>query len=168
MEIKGLSDKITILLKKYRYPLIVIAIGLVLMAIPELKNDEKVVPNVTSDVVNEESMEEKLSSILSQIEGAGCVKVLLTEATGEEIYYQTNDNNNTGENTNSKNADTVIITDAQRNQSGLIRQINPPAYQGAVVVCQGADNPTVQLAIVDAVSKVTGLGANRISVFKMK
>lgn len=168
MEIKGLSDKITILLKKYRYPLIVIAVGLVLMAIPELKNDEKVVPNVTSDVVNEESMEDKLSSILSQIEGAGCVKVLLTEATGEEIYYQTNDNNNTGENTNSKNADTVIITDAQRNQSGLIRQVNPPAYQGAVVVCQGADNPTVQLAIVDAVSKVTGLGANRISVFKMK
>lgn len=35
------------------------------------------------------------------------------------------------------------------------------------MVCQGADNAAVRLAIVEAVSKVTGLGANRISVLKM-
>jgi stage III sporulation protein AG len=36
------------------------------------------------------------------------------------------------------------------------------------VVCQGADDPVVKLLIVDAVSKVTGLGADKISVMKMK
>jgi stage III sporulation protein AG len=39
---------------------------------------------------------------------------------------------------------------------------------GAIVLCQGADVPSVRLAIVDAVSKVTGLVANQISVLKMK
>jgi stage III sporulation protein AG len=39
---------------------------------------------------------------------------------------------------------------------------------GAIVVCQGGDQPTVRLAILDAVSKVTGLGADKISILKMK
>ena len=64
--------------------------------------------------------------------------------------------------------DTVTVTDAQRNESGLIRQVNPPVYKGAVIVCQGADNAAVRLAIVDAVGKATGLGADKISVLKMK
>ncbi len=168
MEIKGFTDKISFILKKYRYPLIVLAVGLVLMTIPELKRNENNVPEITSQEVSDVSMEDRLSYILSQIKGAGSVQVLLTEATGEEIYYQTNGNENNGENTYSKNTDTVIITDADRNQNGLVRQVNPPAYRGAVVVCQGADNPTIHLAIVDAVSKLTGLGANQISVLKMK
>jgi stage III sporulation protein AG len=39
---------------------------------------------------------------------------------------------------------------------------------GAVVIAQGADDPSIKLAIVDAVTKATGLGANKISVLKMK
>ena len=39
---------------------------------------------------------------------------------------------------------------------------------GAIVVCQGGDNATVRLAIIEAVSNVTGLGADKISVLKMK
>jgi stage III sporulation protein AG len=75
-------------------------------------------------------------------------------------YGQTNENGD--------DSDTVIITDSSRNESGLIRQVNPPVYLGAIVLCQGGDRPSVRLAIVDAVSKVTGLGADRISVLKMK
>ena len=36
-----------------------------------------------------------------------------------------------------------------------------------VVLCQGADAPSVKLAIVEAVRCVTGLGADQISVQKM-
>jgi stage III sporulation protein AG len=86
--------------------------------------------------------------------------VLLTPASGKETLYQTNENGD--------DSDTVIITDSSRNESGLIRQVNPPVYLGAIVLCQGGDRPSVRLAIVDAVSKVTGLGADRISVLKMK
>ena len=64
--------------------------------------------------------------------------------------------------------DTVIITDSERNQNGLIHQINPPSYMGAIIVCQGADDPAVKLSITEAVSKITGLKTNRISVLRMK
>ena len=43
-----------------------------------------------------------------------------------------------------------------------------PVYQGAVVVCQGADSAAVRLAVTQAVSDLTGLGADHISVVKMK
>ena len=56
----------------------------------------------------------------------------------------------------------------RRADPGLVRQVNPPEYLGAVVLCQGADNPSVKLSIVEAVSKATGLTTDRITVLKMK
>jgi stage III sporulation protein AG len=62
----------------------------------------------------------------------------------------------------------VIITDGNRNQKPVISQVIPAKYLGAVIICQGADQPTVRLAIVEAVSKLTGLGTDRVCVLKMK
>ena len=114
------------------------------------------------------TLDESLSDILSQIKGAGNVRVLLTLQRGEETIYQTDSHTTEGSDSYSAQIDTVMITGSERGQSGLIKQINPPIYLGAIVVCQGADSPSVRLAVVEAVSKVTGLGADRISVLKMK
>lgn len=43
-----------------------------------------------------------------------------------------------------------------------------PVYQGALIVCSGAGSASVRLAVVDAVADLTGLGADQISVIKMK
>lgn len=154
----GKLNEILPLLKKYRYALLVLAVGLVLMMLPSGSGAKEPVQQALS--TQEPELEERLSEILSQIEGAGKVSVLLTPAAGEETLYQINENGD--------DRDTVTITDADRNEMGLVRQVNPPVYQGAIVICQGGDQPTVRLAIVDAVSKITGLGADRISVLKMK
>ena len=113
--------------------------------------------------------EEKYNPLFghSQIQGAGKVEVMLTVAFGEKTIYQTDEHISGGENVSTR-VETVIVTGADRSQNGLIQQINPPVYLGAIVVCQGADRSVVRLAIVEAVSKVTGLGADRISVLKMK
>ena len=55
-----------------------------------------------------------------------------------------------------------------RKQTGLVQQVNPPTYLGAVIVCQGADSASVRLAIVEAVGSVTGLSTDKITVLKMK
>ena len=169
MEVKALADKAFQLIKKYRYAILILAIGLVLMGIPGNNNetDEDTSVSVVEPAA-EPLLEDKLSTVLSQVHGAGSVQVILTVAQGEEIIYQTDNEETNNTDSSSSGRDTVTVTDGQRNQTGLIRQINPVLYQGAIVVCQGADDPTVRLAIVDAVSKLTGLGANRISVLKMK
>ncbi len=169
MDIGKLQKKLVSFIKKYIYVVLILALGIVLMLMPGRYNEEQ--SNQEKPAIQkqeEESMNEILAGILSQIEGAGKVQVLLTVAAGEETIYQTDDDVSAEDDASTTHIDTVIITDADRNQTGLIRRVNPPTYLGAIVVCQGADSPRIQLAIVEAVSKVTGLGADRISVLKMK
>lgn len=159
MDLTGLRGKTLGLLRKYRYVLLVLIIGIALMLIPADGKSEKVTESVTQNLDNTNDTE-ALTQILSQIQGAGKVKLLLTTASGERVIYQTD--------TDSERTDTVLITDADRAQQGLVQQVLAPEYRGAVVVCQGAGDVSVRLAIVEAVSSATGLGADRITVLKMK
>ena len=170
MEIKELLRRITDFLKKYRYAAIFLVIGIALMVfpVPSGDNRENVEEKQTVPAELSISVEDRLEKILSQIDGAGRVEVMLTIAFGEEKLYQYDEDTSVSDTTNSLRKTVVTVTDSQRNETGLIRQINPPVYMGAVIICQGAENPTIKLAIVDAVSKATGLGANEISVLKMK
>ena len=141
--------------KKYRLVLLVALLGMVLMCLPTGEQTEtEPVPVAEAGA----DLEERLETILSRIQGAGAVAVMLTEDAGEEVIYQTD----------GDGGDTVILTDGERSQQGLVRTRQPPRYRGAVIVCQGADSPAVRLAIVEAVANVTGLGSDKISVLKMK
>ena len=142
--------------KKYCYVLLAAALGLVLMLLPG-EADSDVSEQAPAAAV-EESLEERLEQILSRIQGAGEVAVLLTEKQGREVFYQTE----------GEDGKTVLVTGADRGESGLVRTSMPPSYLGAVVVCQGADRPEVRLEMVNAVAKATGLGTDRITVLKME
>ena len=167
MDLKKIKSNAASLLKKNKYMLLVLAIGMVLLLIPGKSSKEAQMQSpVTIQQEQKQEIDVTLAKILSKIDGAGEVQVFLTMSQGEETIYQTD--TKTSESQTNVQIDTVLVTDADRAQTGLVRQINPPVYQGAIVLCQGADSSTVRLAIVDAVSKVTGLGADRISVLKMK
>lgn len=148
--------------KKYRYAAIVVLAGIVLMILPE----KRTLPSESTSTQPSENTElqELLSEFLSQVNGAGKVEVLLTQEQGEQILYQTDDNSTP----DSTRKNTVLISGTAREEEGLIRQINPPTYRGAVVLCQGADNAAVRLVLVEAVKSVTGLTTDRITVLKMK
>lgn len=166
MDWLAVKEKAGYFLRKYRYVLLILLVGIVLMCLPggEEPEQERVSPEQIDGMSAPPDPEERLRQILSQIEGAGKVEVLLTPLAGEETVYQTDEDLSA----NGDRMETVIITDAQRSQQGLVKQVNPPVYLGAVVVCQGADRATVRLAIVEAVANATGLGADKISVLKMK
>lgn len=169
MAIKELVNKLPDWIKKYKFILLIIVVGLFLMMIPGGNDEEADTNSEKSDeTIQSQSLEEELAEILYHIEGAGKVKVMLTIAQGEEIVYQTNDTLSSDSEATKEDTDTVTVTDSNRNQNGLIRQTNPPVYLGAIIVCQGADDPIVKLAITDAVAKITGLKTNQISVLKMK
>lgn len=140
-------------LRKYRYVLLVLAAGIVLMLLPSQREEQA---QATVPEAAMADMEARLEQILSRIDGAGEVAVMLTEAYGEEVVYQTD-----GE-------DTVLVTDSARSEQGLIRTRHPPRYRGAIVVCTGAGSPAVRLAMVEAVSNITGLGSDKITVLKME
>ena len=150
------------LARKYRYVLIVILAGLVLMLLPE--NVQEKPPEHLPEVSTESSLEEDLEIILSKIQGVGKVQVLLTESQGTRTIYVQDESSSQ----DSLKTDAVILTDSARAQKGLVSQVIPPVYQGAIVVCQGGDNPSVRLAVVEALCDATGLSADKITVLKMK
>ena len=119
-------------------------------------------------VSTETSLQESLEEILSQISGAGRVSVLLTQAAGKETVYQIDENASAENGGSSSHRQTVLVSGTGREETGLVRQVREPTYLGAVVVCQGADNAAVRLAVVEAVRSATGLTTDRISVLKMK
>lgn len=145
--------KIRELVRKYGYVLIIALAGILLMLLPAGEEQEEApVQQMVPD------MESRLERILSRVNGAGEVSVMLTEASAEEILYQTD----------GEGGDTVLVSDSDRNEQGLVRTRQPPTYLGAIVVCTGADDAAVRLAMVEAVSNVTGLGSDKITVLKME
>ena len=165
MEATAPKQRINALFGKYKYPILVALVGLGLMLLPsEQEPSEPVEPPRAV----ESSLEEKLEALLGRIEGAGQVSVLLTEKEGSQTLYQTDSQTDADESGSRRTDDTVLVEDENRTESGLVRQTLGPVYRGAVILCQGADDPTVKLAVVEAVRCVTGLGADQISVQKMK
>ncbi len=168
MDLAAISGKIVDFLKKYRYVVLVLVLGIGLMLLPDGKKDTAAQPESTASAPVPTDPTEELAKILSQIKGAGKVQVMLCVAAGEKTVYQTDQESTTSDTGQTIRVDTVIVSDSDRTQQGLIQQIVAPEYRGAIVVCQGAEDPAVRLAIVEAVTNATGLGADRISVLKMK
>lgn len=166
MAIKVLIEKLKDTCGKFKYALIVLLVGIGLLLLPEKKQQEIEYTSIPQESQNIQL--DALTKILRSVDGAGDVQVLLSTAMGEETIYQTNQDTSSSTSGNTVKSETVIVTDSQRNESGLITQVNPPVYLGAIIVCQGADSPTVRLALTQAVAKITGLGTDNICVLKMK
>lgn len=162
----GNKNTIMELVKKNWYVFVLLLLGILLMLLPG--GTEQAEPMQADENPQESSLQEDLTNLLAQISGVGKVAVLLTESAGAETVYQQDAQSNMSGERSNEDRETVLITGSDRTQTGLVRKKLSPVYLGAVVVCQGGDNPAVQLSVVAAVKSATGLSADRISVLKMK
>ena len=167
MDIKSLTVKIRDGVTKYKYAALVLVIGVGLLLLPN-KNTKQGEPVVAINTETQSVNADALAQILKTVDGAGEVQVMLSVGAGEKTVYQTDTDMTADGESSSTKTQTVLTTDSQRNETGLISQINPPEYLGAIVVCEGADNSAVRLALTQAVAKITGLGSDKICVLKMK
>lgn len=161
MDMTVLKEKTVQWIGKYKYMVLILLVGIGLMLIPSGNKETEESVSQVQTPVQTASLADELEDILSNIKGAGKVQVMLTVKNGEQTIYQT-------DTPATDRQDTVIITDEDRAQNGLVQQVISPTYRGAIILCQGADSASVCLAIKEAVSKVTGLDTSQISVLKMK
>ena len=154
-------------LGKYKYAALVLLFGICLMCIPKFPS-EKPQQEITKQAETDAgvSLEQQLEELLSQMEGAGKVRVLLSVQSGVRYEYHRDMQSNTSSDTEQLQSQTVFYREGNSELPVLIGT-EQPVYRGAVVVCEGADRASVQLNIVRAVSGVTGLSSDRITVIKM-
>lgn len=152
----GILKKVRAMVDTNRWVLLILVIGLALLLIPTVSSE----PEAPAVAEENADAQQELETILSKIDGVGQVKVMLALEAGEQVIFQSDEN--------GTSLDTVIITDGDRAQQGLVQQTLPPTYRGAIIVCQGGGSAAVRLMVVEAVSSVTGLSADKITVLKMK
>ena len=61
--------------------------------------------------------------------------------------------------------ETVIVNSGSGQEAVLLTR-RYPTFQGALVVCEGGDDAEIRLLMTRAVSALTGIGADRITVCK--
>lgn len=150
----------------YRAVLLVLLAGLLLLALPlggrEAEADsQSPAPASGFDLA---ALETRLEEALSRIDGAGAVTVVLTVQNGPRQVLAQDVDRGTGE----ENTETVVLSRGSSTQETVTVQELYPSYQGALLICEGGDDPTVRLKLTEATSALTGLGADKISISKGK
>lgn len=146
--------------------------------VPQTEEKNEVV-QVNSEITPDES-EKKLENILSNIQGVGKVKVLLTyseTSTYVPVYNENSKQSNTTETDSSGGSRTIAEIDSQKeiiykedssgNKEPVTKSIISPKIEGAIITAEGADNAEVKTNIIQAVEAATGLATHKIQVFKM-
>ncbi len=152
-------------LKNYQYVLLVIAAGVGLLLLPAggggSRQGEETPVQEEGASFDLEAFEKKLAQTLSQVEGVGEARVVLTLDGGSRQVLardQDRDGNGGGSNT------VVTVGKGSGTQEVVPLQTVAPQFRGALVVCPGGGDAQVRLRLIQAVSALTGLGADRISV----
>ncbi len=165
--------KITEIWKKYKYVALIVLVGVLLMLIPTSKKTGTKQQSATlnaEDTFSLEETEKRMESILSQIDGVGKLRIMLTLSSGPQLQLAS-DLDRTRDAAAGDGRDrqeTVTINRGSGCQEVIVTKQIYPVFRGAVVVCQGAGNSAVRLAVTEAVSALTGLSADKITIVKWK
>lgn len=115
-----------------------------------------------------DGLEEKLADILSEIDGAGDVKVMITYvSTSEQVTASTNNSHTTTTNGTSGQTTTTTATSTPiiSNSKVIVLQEKMPEVKGVIIVADGAGDVRVRLSLIQATSTVLGVNANSIQIF---
>ena len=136
---------------------LILIIGVFLMRSISGGEDKKEV----SATLNTQEQKRQLEDILSHIDGAGKVEVMITYYGGTEqsLAYEMK----------SENEEKSSEVDKRAVMSGnnpVIVQELYPEVKGVVVVAQGAGAAEVKRALSEAVSAALGIGVSKVRVYK--
>ena len=115
-----------------------------------------------------ESLQKEMESILGHMAGVGQVQVLLTVDTdGERQLARDTELSYSGATAApedySRRTETVL-TDTDTGDEAVVTRRLYPTYRGALVVCQGGGRAEVRLAVTEAITALTGLTADKVTV----
>jgi len=169
MKWSGLSpEKIKTVCRKHWFLLLLLAVATALLVMPVQTKQLAQQPSETSREDTVKQTEDKLSAMLSSMEGCGEAHVMLTlKSTGTKTLAQSCEESFRDENQSEVTTEPLVIRSGSNTEQVVVTAQTLPQYQGALVVCQGGDDPRVQLTVTQAVHALTGLGSDKITVTKM-
>ena len=155
-------------LKAYRFPALILALGLGLMLLPTGKSQgpvEQTAAVEASDAFDLSAFTKEAETLLSDLQGAGEVRILFSlENDGQREYLSDVSESQNGD--SSQSSYQTVLPSGSGGETPVVMSRSYPKFRGAVVLCSG-ESPSLTLRIKEALSSLTGLGMDRISVLKM-
>ena len=113
--------------------------------------------------------EEEMENILRAIDGVGDLRLMLTvdSDTKRELAQDTTAERSGSEDMKRK-SETVVVGTGGGTQEVVVTNRVYPRYVGALVVCEGGGSAGVRLAVTQAVSALTALPSDKITVLQGK
>ena len=177
-QLLGFGEKVRKLGGKYKYLFIIIAVGLLILMFPTGdKSADKAKEDSLQETFDLESFERRIEKILGSGEGVGRVSVALAMKSGMEYVYAQESRENMREQMQSGQMQDInrdsdskpsILSNGSGGEEAVVVKKLYPEFLGAAIVCDGAENPRVQMYVTQAVSSLTGITSDRITVIKMK
>lgn len=159
-------------LKRYRYVILILLLGVGILLLPSSNGEKTAAVTVQetpdSDREYAAQVEHQLEELLSMVEGAGQVRVMLTLQSGSRTEYQADEETVQNGEQKSQERKTVILSGGSAYDKAAVSTVEYPRFQGALILSQGAQRPAVCLDLINAVAALTGLSTSQITVVKMK
>ena len=158
--------------------LVILLIGVVLLIVPK-GTDKSSAKKETYETKKENAhslyakeLEERLEEILSTVNGAKNVSVMVTLENEGEYYYAQNEKMENesrakdGDETKSQTTDDsyVLKNDTGGGQSAVLLKNDLPKVSGVLITAKGADNAQVKNDLVSALRAVLDVKAHRVCV----
>ena len=137
--------------------------GMLLIMLPGDSEEKNVVSNEGAELTAEENYEEKLQKLLSEIEGTGKVRVMITYESGDEDVFAFN-KDESYEKEDGRYSNDYVIIDGEKGETGLKLKTVYPKIKGVAVVCSGASDPVIKEQIVSLISALFDISTKNISV----
>ena len=173
--------------KKQRIVTVIVAAGLIgifLLGIApmfskdqrEQNDDIAMAADETDSAEYAENLEQKLESVLGQIEGVGRVEVMVTLRQGYSYRYAVTEkeNKDRSEDVHSESErrtaekstteQSYVLLDGKSGSEPLITATGEPEIRGVVIVCDGGGDPKVVSAVTDTIRVALDLSSARINV----
>ena len=141
-----------------------LALGVLLLLLPWGRSGAETAAGEEAPAFSLDEAEERIARALRRIAGAGEVTVVLTLDTGLQREYARNTEDSREDGSGESRIQARSEVASSRDEALTVRYAYP-RYRGALVVVQG-DGAGLKLEITQAVSALTGLGADRITVVR--
>lgn len=158
---------------RYKYALIILLVGILLLYAGGGARDkpEQSEPRMegTEQAFALDSFEMRLEKKLSQIAGIGRVTLMLSlEESGQSVYASNIRQTDNEQQNGSYESTLSTVSDGSYGEQPVRIKETCPTFRGAVVLCDGAQDSRVRLAVTEAIRAVCGLRTDRISVIQME
>lgn len=112
----------------------------------------------------EEETEKRLAKMLSTINGAKDVSVMITFSDTGKYVYSLDEESEQGKESRKDSSKPALKNDAGGGQSALLVKAELPQISGVLVTAVGADDSTVAENLTSAVKAVLDVKANRVRI----